>query len=293
MEIQNGRDSDVTFGTSLLPTVQANDLLIRDLGYFTLDELAKINERDAYYITRLKPKLLLFTRENGEYKRIDLHEIADQMEIGEGKEIHHIYVGKHKQHILRLILYRLTNEQTEERMKRRKKQEKKKGVNYSHHIKKLTKLNIFLTNIPYQCVPMEGIQPFYSLRWQIELLFKTWKSLFKIHKVKKMKMERFECHLYGTLISLLLTSTLAFQMRESLFRKKKKEVSEYKAISIVLEYRQKLQEVLIENKKSLILLLKRRKVQIEKNGKKSHRYNRKTVFDILQVTYERTVKAAA
>jgi len=35
------------------------------------------------------------------------------MEIGEGKEIHHIYVGKYKQHIPRLILYRLTNEPTE------------------------------------------------------------------------------------------------------------------------------------------------------------------------------------
>ncbi|WP_108668936.1 IS4 family transposase [Peribacillus acanthi] len=245
LEVQNGRDSDATFGPSLINTIQANDLIIRDLGYFSLDELVQIHDRDAYYITRLKPKLLLFTRENHHYTKIDLEEVMEDMEIGEVREIEDIYVSQAKKHIPRLILCKLTDEQTEQRLIRRNRQEKKKGVKYSHHTKKLTRLNIFISNIPYQCIPKEDIQTFYSLRWQVEILFKTWKSLFKIHEVKKMKMERFECHLYGTLISLLITSTLAFQIRESLYRKKKKEISEFKAISIALEYIPILQKTLI------------------------------------------------
>jgi hypothetical protein len=108
-----------------------------------------------------------------------------------------------------------------------------------------------------------------------------------------MKMERFECHLYGTLISLLITSTLAFQIRESLYRKKKKEISEYRAVSIVKEYLPKLQEALLKEVNTLIELLVRMRIQVEKNGKKSHRYEKKTVFDILKVGYDYTFEIAA
>jgi hypothetical protein len=42
------------------------------------------------------------------------------------------------------------------------------------------------------------------LRWQIELVFKTWKSFFEIHKVKRVKKERMECQLLAKLIWILL-----------------------------------------------------------------------------------------
>ncbi len=54
-----------------------------------------------------------------------------------------------------------------------------------------------MTNIPMEWIPKEKIYDLYSLRWQIELLFKIWKSWFRIHRCKSIKQERLECHLYG------------------------------------------------------------------------------------------------
>lgn len=71
---------------------------------------------------------------------------------------------------------------------------------------------------------------------QMEVVFKTWKSLFHIHRFKPMKGARFQCHLYGTLIALLISSTVMFKMREWLYRKQKKELSEYKAMSMIKEF---------------------------------------------------------
>jgi hypothetical protein len=292
LEVQNGRNSDQKYGPTLLNTIKRNDLIIRDLGYFNVEELYQIGQRDAYYLTRLKPPTTLFTKENGDYTKLDLTEVMNEMDEGEIREIVDIYVTAKKHHIPRLILYKLTPEQIKKREKKREKIEKKTGVKLSHPTKKLIKMNMFISNIPYQSVPKEEIQPFYSLRWQIEILFKTWKSLFQIHKVKKMKMERFECHLYGTLISLLISSTIAFQAREYLLRKKKKETSEYKSISITLEFIPKLFEAIVSGRTSILGVLKRIFSQIEKNGKKSHRKKKMTVFDILKVSYERTIGKA-
>jgi len=48
----------------------------------------------------------------------------------------------------------------------------------------------------------------YKLRWQIELIFKTWKSNLNIHKVKPVKQERMECQLIAKLIWILLNAKL-------------------------------------------------------------------------------------
>ena len=44
----------------------------------------------------------------------------------------------------------------------------------------------------------------YRLRWQIELVFKTWKSLLCIHKVKAVKKDRLECQLLARFIWILM-----------------------------------------------------------------------------------------
>ena len=61
-----------------------------------------------------------------------------------------------------------------------------------------------ITNAHEDIMPLAEASMFYRLRWQIELIFKTWKSLASIDKVKKIKKERFECQLYARLIWILL-----------------------------------------------------------------------------------------
>lgn len=91
--------------------------------------------------------------------------------------------------------------------------------------KRLSAMNIYITNASSKDVPTEHVHDFYSLRWQIELLFKTWKSFFEIDQCKEIKKERLECHLYGQLIAILLCSSTMFQIRQLLLTKKKQELS--------------------------------------------------------------------
>ncbi|PEU19168.1 IS4 family transposase, partial [Bacillus wiedmannii] len=117
----------------------------------------------------------------------------------------------------------------------------------------------------------------------------TWKSFFQIHHCKKIKPERLECHLYGQLIAILLCSSIMFQMRQLLLMKKKRELSEYKAIYMIKEYFLLLFQTIQKNTQELSKVLLRLFNLLQQNGRKSHRYEKKTVFDILGVVYNCTM----
>ena len=50
----------------------------------------------------------------------------------------------------------------------------------------------------------EAIFTIYRLRWQIEIVFKTWKSILKIHKIHSAKTNRLYCEIYGKLIMAVI-----------------------------------------------------------------------------------------
>jgi hypothetical protein len=79
-----------------------------------------------------------------------------------------------------------------------------------------------------------------------------------------------------------------FQMHRLLLMKKKRETSEFKAVCIVKEYFLSLHDGLKTQTQDIRQVLLRIFRMIEKNGRKSHRYEKKTVFDILGVVYEHT-----
>ncbi len=87
-----------------------------------------------------------------------------------------------------------------------------------------------------------------------------------------------------TLLSLIISSMITFQMRFLLYKKKQKEASEFKIVGIIKEYLVKIQEALFTRiSRNLMKVFEAIYEIIEKNGRKSRRYKKKTVFDILRM----------
>lgn len=76
-----------------------------------------------------------------------------------------------------------------------------------------------------------------------------------------------------------------FQIRQLLLIKKKRELSEYKAVYIIKDYFLLLYQALQKDIQELSKILLRLFNFLQKNGRKSHRYEKKTVFDILGIIY--------
>ncbi|PEF37841.1 IS4 family transposase [Bacillus wiedmannii] len=301
-QVGPGKNNDKTFGTECLDTLRPGDLCIRDLGYFSLEDLDQMDQRGTYFISRLKLNTNVYIKNpnpaffhNGaikkqtEYVKVNLQMMIERLSPGETYEVGNVYVGDQKVLFARLVLYRLTEKQLRERRKKQMESEKKKGKSYSKKSKILSGLNVYVTNTPWEWVSMKKVHELYSLRWQIEIVFKTWKSLFHINHCRTVKQERIECHLYGKLIAIFLCSSTMFKMRQLLLQKKQKELSEYKAIGMIQDHLFLLYQAMQKNTQEITKLLIRLFHLLQQNGRKSHRYEKKTVFDIMGVHYEYSI----
>ncbi|PGC44394.1 IS4 family transposase, partial [Bacillus toyonensis] len=220
VKIEPGKRSDQAYGATRTGMAQKNELYIRDLGYFRLQDFKSIQDKQGYYLSRLKLPTKIYRKEfetvvfktkpaqlRPVYIQIHLEEIMNQLQPGQVYELHDVYVGSKDKLPTRIVVYKCTEEQKQKRLRDRAIREKKKGITYTERTKLLQGITVYMTNIPTEWVPKEKIYDLYSLRWQIELLFKIWKSWFQIHRCKSIKQEPLECHLYGQLISILLCSS--------------------------------------------------------------------------------------
>ncbi|KXY54594.1 hypothetical protein AT261_05740 [Bacillus cereus] len=77
-------------------------------------------------------------------------------------------------------------------------------------------------------------------------------------------------------------------MRQLLLMKKKRELSEYKAIYMIKDYFLLIYQAIQKDTQELSKILIRLFNLLQQNGRKSHRYEKKTIFDILGVVYNYT-----
>lgn len=230
----SGRDSDYKYQKESEKGFKANSLYIRDLGYFDTAHFYELDQQGAYFLSRSKSNQNYYTKdEKGNYHKLEIENYLPK--DGERIELKDIYVGVAKKRVkVRLILEQVPKEIQKKRAARLKrasiKQSKRK---ISEERKKMSQYNIFITNASEEQLPIEQIRIVYTLRWQIELMFKIWKSIFKIDKIKKMSIFRFECHLYAQLINIVLTMFITNKIGLSLWRKYQFEVSPWIVAKLV------------------------------------------------------------
>ena len=109
-----------------------------------------------------------------EYIQLDMAQIMKELEPDETMEISEVYVGQIQKLPTRVIIYRLTNDETNRRLKNQAVREKRKGIVMKDKSKQLMGINVVFTNTSRKEVPTTYVHSLNSLRWQIEILFKTW-----------------------------------------------------------------------------------------------------------------------
>lgn len=210
--------TDLTNSYQTENSIEASDLLIRDLGYIGLDFLETIQKKEAYFLNRIKSNVSIWVKnKNDLFEPLDLATVEKQMRNSKIKiKQFTVSLGSKKKVSCRLIIECLPLKVIEEKLRKAKRAAQREGRQLGKDTIARIGLNLFVTNMSDEDLPKELVRSLYRLRWQIELVFKTFKSVAAIDKVKKVKRCRFECHLYGKLIWALLGWNVYWKMTESI-----------------------------------------------------------------------------
>jgi len=227
MSIMPGTINDATNAKDTQCNINSRDLVIRDLGYYNLEILSSFQESGAYFISRLNMSTSVYYAESG--TQISFKELYNEMahENISSMEINAL-VSKGQKKMLRLIVTIIPESEYEKRMRKINKYNKDHGYSTSEDYKARARFNIFISNITENMMSDEDILLIYKLRWQIELTFKTWKSVCAIDKLQPMKYERFICVLMSKLILIALKMKLFWNISNYFYERKKKLLSLHK-----------------------------------------------------------------
>ena len=145
----------------------------------------------------------------------------------------------------------------------------------------LSEASILITNAPIEKLPTQLAWTFYSLRWQIELHFKTWKSLFELDKVKQMKPERILCLFFGRLIRIKLNHLMFELVQVACWQKQRIELSYWKFAKLNLERDSELKRKLFDLAKGWSSYFESITNIALRNCRKERRKGKKTPLEIL------------
>jgi hypothetical protein len=199
LQIEEGRSPD---GATTRQQARRGrgSLRIADLGYFNLDVFEEMNAAGEYFLSRLQYTTLLL-RPDG--TPVDFAKWLPK-HTGCFKD-EPMLVGKGKRLPCRVIAWRLPEDQAARR-RRKLRQEYKNtyGKEPSADRLALCDWTILITNVPVEMMSAEEAVVLYRARWQIELLFKRWKSLGLVALLQGSNTVRQMVKVWARLLAVLV-----------------------------------------------------------------------------------------
>lgn len=196
LALQAGRAHDCT---TPFQSVPAGALRLADLGYFDLGVLAQLQAQGSYWLTRVKAG----TRVGDQGGR--LGELAELLSEQASHVVDRpIELGQVPQLACRLIAVRVPEPVANQRRRRLHKEARRKGQAVSQARLALADWTIFATNLSVEQLSVAEALVLGRVRWQIELLFKLWKSQGQLDQSRSSKPWRVLCEVYAKLVALLI-----------------------------------------------------------------------------------------
>lgn len=200
-------DRSVPHASDALPPTS---LWMADLSFVTLARLRTIAEDGGYWLTRIKAQTHIETEDGQRWEQASLlaaqasllaAQATDRIELA-------VRLGKTARIPARLLALRVPEEVAAQRRERLWADAARKRPRHPAPVSAerlaLAAWSIYVTNAPATLLTLAEALVLVRARWQIELLFKRWKSHAQIDTVRSLQPQRILCEILAKLIGVVI-----------------------------------------------------------------------------------------
>lgn len=189
--------------------IQNNDYILADRGYSTASGIAYVAAKGAYVTVRINTASLpLQTLENAPFELLKkIRSLKNTHSFGSWPAI--VYEKDSTKVQGRVCAIRKSEEAIAIAHKKLKRSASKKGHKLQPETLEYAKYVILFTTFPESDFSVKEVLDWYRLRWQVELVFKRFKSLAQLGHLPKYDDDSSKAWLYGKLLVALLAEKLA------------------------------------------------------------------------------------
>jgi hypothetical protein len=272
LEVASGRTMDQSHRIHI-EHAREGSLTMFDLGFFNQTIFQQFEDKNAYFIVRYQNQTALYE------ENLDRFDLVTYLKKSKSNEVNlSVRIGSKVKTPIRLIALRLPKEVAAERRRQAKKKAKADGRRPTPPAERLALLDwaIFVTNVPPALLSGDQVTLIYRLRWQIELIFKVWKSSARLKEIGEFRGERVLCQLYARLTALvlfhlLIAPTVALH----------KELSLAKAFSLLKRHALRLIDAFAGNRTQLLSILKKIDRDLLRFGRMDKRIKKPCTYQLL------------
>lgn len=198
LSLQNGCDSDNVAAVQQV-VLPAGSVRIADLGYFNVAQIDEMKRRENYVLSRFNTQTGLYDQQGKELKLLEML----QKQGGKSLECA-VLIGSQQRVECRLLAVPVPQEVADQRRRRLKEAAQRKGRAVSARTLALANWTILITTAPAELLRIEEALILLRVRWQVELLFKLWKSQGLVDEWRSKKVWRILCEVYAKLLGVLV-----------------------------------------------------------------------------------------
>ena len=176
-----------------------DSLVLRDLGYWRLETMQHDAAAGRFWVSRVYPNITIRTLDG----RIGTLDDILPTVVGESCDLP-VILGQSPRVHARLVAVRVPDKLATQRRERIAVQERREGRTISAWQKHTCDWLLAVTNAPQERLSVGGVHTLMRARWQIELLFKLWKSEGGLGTSRGRNPDRIMTEIYVKLIALIV-----------------------------------------------------------------------------------------
>jgi hypothetical protein len=174
-------------------------LRMTDLGYFSLKNFKEVDSQGVYWLSRVKSQCNVVDIDGKQWDLLDFLKKHCIEEMGMP-----VFLGVEERVPCRILAVRVPDKVAMVRRCKLISEAKREGKPVSEKLLSLASWAVLCTNVPPEMLSLNEAFALIRARWQIEMIFKLWKSHGKIDEWRSEDPWRILCEVYAKLLAMVI-----------------------------------------------------------------------------------------